>query len=878
MFQNPAYYKRLQFLAIPVLLISILLGFSLGRILAIKKYIDDYVPLMTDNSPLPSRILDVNNNLITEISEGSRELLAQKELSRNLIYALMAREDSTFFEHNGFSLWGTARAFTYIVLNKLIGTPTAGGGSTLTQQLAGALKADRTDISLNRKLIELWWAFIFENHYSKQEILVNYLNSVYFGDRNYGIEAASRFLFGKSAKDISIAEASLAVIQLARPNGDFSPLRHPNQAKLRQRAVLDKAVELDLMTASQVQDAFQQYWDNFDLTRSDRRSTQRKDEAPYFTDYVQRVLERVMYGHMTLTQAGFTVYTTLDLAKQKEVEEIVQDELKTIDRLYNSQNVDLISILEKQELPELARLANIFGFRNLNLSGGREKRRAQVELQKENAATLEVMLVSLGMTQGYDLLKKSAERLDKFQARETPEMAVMTMDNRSGDIVSMIGGRSYNINEARLFNRTVDSRVLPGSAIKPLFYAAAIHDRKITPATPLPDGPYQFINPDGTPYVPSNYHTNYRGIILARQALAISLNIPAIHVLDMVGFEDGVKMATQMLGITDPRLIRTNFPYVYPIALGTSPVSPMSMLRAYSTFSHQGIPLDANVIRYVEDRNGQVVYNFNRQAQQAAADESRRLLSKSEAYIMTNMMVSTVTQGTLYNVKARYDRDFDTKFEIPIAAKTGTTQNWSDGWTIGYSPRYTTVVWVGFDQPGNSLGESLYGARAAGPTFLRVMQLMHRGIDPKTLSFERPDDIVSVNIDKRNGYRWVPACGAENRRAEVFLPGTVPTLDCTQAPRDNVFNQNLSDLNIFQDQDRPTSDIELYNPDQFDFLNDAPFPEPAGNSNSNLDNSAGSSPEPSTSETSETSETIPSAEDNFNRASRELDEILKNNG
>ena len=812
---SPKNYRFVVISSILVIFLSMALGLALGKLLSLGAYVGTYERLIANDQPLPSRIYDINNNLITEISQGSRELLAQNELTRNLIYALMGREDSTFFEHNGFSLIGTFRAFTYIVLDRLFGVGTAGGGSTLTQQLAGSLKADRKDISVSRKIRELWWSFIFEKYYAKSEILVTYLNNVYFGDRNYGIEAASRFFFGHSARNNSIVESVLAVIQLARPNGDFSPLRNPQMAKLRQEAVLDKIIQLGLMTRTQVRQASQKYWDSFDLTRVSQHIPKRVDQAPYFSDYVARVLEERLYGTDNLLQAGYSVYTTLDLDVQRQVEKIVQEEMDLVDDIYQSQSLDLFTILEKHELPELARLAVLFGL-NVNLSGGRAKRAAEQTLQNELAPTLEVLVGALGLEAQLPMLKMSSGHLDKFFARTVPEAAILAVDNRTGNIVSMVGGRTYNINEARLFNRAVDARVPLGSAFKPLYFAAAFEDRVVNGGTSLADVPYRFINPNGEPYIPANYHAGaFRGLILPRRALQLSLNIPAIHVLAMVGFDKGLDMSTRLLGISDPQVLRRDFPFVFPVALGTSPVAPMQLLRAYTAFANRGIPIDPNPIRYVEDRNGQIVFNYEQENLRNIRDPSLRVLSEETSYIMTKMLQSVPKGGTLNSSRNRYEKKYG-RFEFPLAAKTGTAENWSDGWTVGYTPHYTTVVWVGFDEAGNSLGESLYGGRVAGPMFMRIMAKLHQN-EQLDVDFEKPEAVLSTAVDKRNGYRWVTACGEENKTYEWFLQGTGPTKDCTEAPKTDVFNLPIMSATEDVAEEPQTIDVS-----SFDFLNEAP--------------------------------------------------------
>ena len=816
----PNKFRVMIFSIVSVLFFSIALGILLGKLLSLGAYVGEYEPLITNDQPLPSRIYDVHNNLITEVSQGARELLAQNELTRNLIYAVMGREDSTFFEHNGFSLIGTLRAFTYILLDTLFDVGRAGGGSTLTQQLAGSLKADRKDISISRKIRELWWAFIFEKYYAKSEILVTYLNTVYFGNRNYGIEAASRYFFGHSARENNIAESVLAIIQLARPNGDFSPLRNPKMAQIRQEAVLNQIVDLGLMTQEQVEKASREYWDSFDLTRVSQSRPKREDESPYFSDYVARVLEKQLYGTDNLLQAGYSIYTTLDLGVQKQVDQVVQEQMRVIDIAHKSQNLDLFTILEEQELPELARLRVLFGL-NLNLSSGRARRAAEQTLKNEIAPTLEVLVATMGQEAQLPMLKISSGHLDKFFARTVPEVAAIAIDNRTGNMVSMIGGRTYNVNEARLFNRAVDARVPPGSAFKALLFAAALDDQVLNGGSPLVDAPYRFVSPNGDPYIPSNYHVDFRGLVLPRRVLQLSLNIPAIHVLDMVGFDKGIGISTRLLGITDRRTIYRDFPFVFPLALGVAPVAPIQMLRAFTAFANGGIPQDPNPIRYVEDRNGQIIFNYEQESLKNIRDPSRQIVSKQAAYVLTKMLESVPKGGTLNRARLNYEEQYG-EFPFPLAAKTGTAENWSDGWTVGYTPYYTLAVWVGFDQSGNSLGQGLYGGRVTGLMFMKIMSVLHQNEDSE-VDFEQPEGVFSTAVDRRNGYRWIPACGKVNRSYEWFLAGTGPTKFCTQAPRQEVFNADFAALYSLLEEDEQ-EEAETFDISSFDFLNE-PTPQ-----------------------------------------------------
>ena len=235
---------------------------------------------------LPTKILDINGELITEFtSEERRELTSLLEIPQHMKDALIAREDRIFFEHNGFSIKAIARAFIGVFTRKSLG-----GGSTLTQQIAGTLYCDRTKMKFSRKLKELWWAIQMERRYSKNEILELYLNHVYFGGGTYGLNAASKYYFGHDARKITPAESAILVIQLSNP-AYYNPFEHPNRAMERQKDVLDTMVEEGYITKKEADESYDNYWIDFDYSRTDTSAFfMREDKAPWFSEYVRREL------------------------------------------------------------------------------------------------------------------------------------------------------------------------------------------------------------------------------------------------------------------------------------------------------------------------------------------------------------------------------------------------------------------------------------------------------------------------------------------------------------------------------------------------------------------------------------------------------------
>ena len=287
---------------------------ALGKMLAATQNIKQTELFFSFNPALPSRILDIRGDLITEFSvDEKRELIDFKDISPALIHALLAREDRLFYRHRGFRIKSIFRAVVGQVLRKQLG-----GGSTLTQQIAGLLYSDRSDRSVKRKLRELWWAIQMERRYSKDEIMTLYLNNVYFGVGTYGASTASRFYFGRSASNLTPAEAAILVIQLSNPTY-YNPFDHPNEAKNRQDHVLQAMVDMGYLTKEEASASFEEYWANFDYTRIALSAWfTREDKARWFSEYVRRQLDdKLLYGTMNLYKDGFTVHTTCDLRHQE---------------------------------------------------------------------------------------------------------------------------------------------------------------------------------------------------------------------------------------------------------------------------------------------------------------------------------------------------------------------------------------------------------------------------------------------------------------------------------------------------------------------------------------------------------------------------------
>jgi len=792
-----------------VVVFSIIIGVLLGVSLAAMKNTDLKTEgLVIGDSALPTQVFDIKGNLISEFyTNEKRELISLDEVPDHLINAILTREDQDFYKHNGFN---PKRIFV-AALHMLVGQY-AGGGSTITQQVAKNRYCDRTEFTLSRKLVELWYAFQLEREYTKNEILEFYINEIPFGGGTNGVEAASKYYFGHSAKKITLAEAVLLANVIAAPT-HYSPIRNPETAKERQLVILDQMVKLGFATREEADQSFHEYWMNYDYTRSPAAIDLRQDSAPWFSWYVKSQLEDLNLNEDTIFKGGLKVYTTLNLEYQEIADQIMNKSIVNINEKYKKVNYIRQVYGENVFLPIIDLLSLSYNIRDIRTAARKEKVKAKQYYREELNPLLDMVSTMFNM----DSLKQTAISLHKKEKKIVKktevEGAMVCIDSQTGHILAMVGGSEFN-SRTNWFNRVVYANVQPGSAFKPLYYSAAIDQGKITPATMIIDAPVIFWNDDGTPYTPLNYKGRWYGRVLARYALARSLNVPSLKVLHEIGFDSAINQASRMLGITDPKAIENNFPRKYPLGLGIARVSPLQMARAYATFPNEGREVVPIAIRFIEDRNGKKILEPEKEliARQKRAGDAVRLMSPQAAYIMVNMMQSVVEYGTLVGQKNRFrDR--------PIAGKTGTTQNWSDAWAVGYTPQITTAVWFGFDTPGNSLGVDLNGAAIAGPVWGEFMSKVHK--DLPVQDFKRPaTGIIEIEICSKSGLLPDPQgyCRQDVKK-ELFIKGTEPKDYChlheAEAILREIQRNHIRDVLLFDKQpDISVSDLEALSEDE----------------------------------------------------------------
>ncbi|MGL4986787.1 MAG: penicillin-binding protein 1A [Treponemataceae bacterium] len=751
-----------------------ILGFLLAQTVNVKN-IEQFSEIQTS---LPSRLLDINGEIITEFaSDEKREIITLEELPRHMIDALITREDRFFYKHHGFSLKAIMRAIYGQITGRSLG-----GGSTLTQQIAGTLYVNRSDMTILRKIKELWWAIQMERRYSKNEILELYLNKIFFGGGTYGVSAASKYYFGHHASELTPAESAILVIQLSNP-AFYNPFNYPNRARDRQNDVLNQMVRLNFLSKEEATRSFDDFWANFDYTRINTSAYfMREDKAPWFSEYVLRQLSSLVYGTLDIYTGGFIVNTTLNLKHQGVADSVMAKQIEYANRTYQKSSGSRRSSATNIYIPISELLSLAFDLPQIKVS----RERAEIKALSAYNRTINPILDIVSLITGNESLKTEIvgvanEKIRRDASKTTIEGTMLSLETDTGYITSIVGGSKFDADNQ--FIRATQARIQPGSTFKPLYYSAGIDTRIFTAATQIDDAPTIFYNESGVPYIPQNFKGEWFGTVQFWYALAKSMNVPSLKVLDGVGFDIAINRSVELLGIPQNEVTARGFERVYPLGLGTSNVRPIELARAFAIFGNQGREIEPIAVRSVQDRFGNTILDPERdlRIEQRRKGNSIQVISEQTAYIMTDILKNSVTIGTLagptkWGQAFKYTDAQGNSYTIPAAGKTGTTQNWTNAWAVGYTPNLTTVVWFGFDQPGQSLGVELTGSTLAGVAWADFMTVANE--DYPVRDFIRPQSgLIYASVCSVSGLMLTPACG-KNVTRQFFLDGTQPTRTC----------------------------------------------------------------------------------------------------
>jgi penicillin-binding protein 1A len=693
-----------------------------------------------------SQVFAANGELVGEFFLEKRYLVPLDRIPPVVRQAFIAAEDSNFYSHHGIDFTGILRAF----VSNLIAGEVVQGGSTITQQVVKSLLLS-PEKSYERKLKEVLLSLRLERHFSKDEILYIYLNQIYLGSGAYGVAAAAQVYFGKDVQDLTLPEAAL-IAGLPQAPSRTSPIHHPKRARVRELYVLERMQAAGYITDEQREVAARI---PVHIVVGQRRQSYAR--APDYVEYVRRQLED-RYGNRAPYELGLRIDTALDLGMQKIAEQSVRDGLKALDRRrgYRGPTRTLSKAEAQPFLDQQERTRPKDGY-PIGATVEALVVRAVADHASLRIGSLQAVLPASAMTwaRGWTptrfrpgdvlLVKIEKQTPNGFEVsldqEPEAEAAFLAIDANTGFVRAMVGGYDFSRSQ---FNRAVQAYRQPGSAFKPLVYAAAF-DRGLTPASIVIDSPITFDDGSNRIWKPENYEQEFHGPTRLREALVHSMNVVTVKVAQQIGLPYLTSYLPRF-GFDRP------FPRNLSIALGSSEVTLLELVRAYDAFATGGRLYDPIFITRITDAAGNLI--------EERRPSSEDVLSPETAYLITSILKSVIERGTGHRARA---------LARPAAGKTGTTNDQMDAWFIGYTPELLAGAWVGFDEK-KSLGKEETGGRAAVPIWLEFMRQATEST-PIT-DFAIPPGIVFVNIDGKTGLRAGPGDG--NVMLECFRRGSEP--------------------------------------------------------------------------------------------------------
>ena len=643
-----------------------------------------------------SKVYAADGRLITELGIERRTVLPLSEIPVHVRQAFIAVEDKRFYEHNGIDYWRIIGA----VKANLLTLRYAQGFSTITMQLARNVFPEHLgrEKRLTRKLREARVAVELERNFPKDTILELYLNQISLGPNVAGVEAASQVFFGKSARDLNVAEGA-TLAGLPKAPGTYNPRVHPDNAIRRRNVILALMRDQGFISAEDAE-----FWKAYPLVLTTRR-TSYGDVAPYFVEWLRTAFLEPRYGR-DLYDKGLRIYTTLDLDMQEGAEQALQSQLDEIE-------------------------SGVF-------SNGKFEGTTYREYLEQGRATGDDQGPFSSYLQG----------------------ALMAMDAKTGNILAMVGGRDFVDSK---WNRVTQSARPPGSTFKPFVYSAAI--RAGHPVTEmLDDSPLNppVIQLDSSLWQPKDYDDTTLGMIPMRQSLYLSRNLSTIK-LGMALGEQTVIGEARRYGITTP------LPPYPSIHIGARESKPIELIAAYSAFANAGVRVEPIGIQRIEDRQGNILYQSTIKREQVMDPEHNWLMLD----MLRDVMRSQPGQGPH---RCGTAAGAVSGLRVPMAGKTGTTDDYTDAWFVGFTPEIVTGIWIGYDLQRRIMNNA-GGGRIVAPAWTKFMRDVYER-RPAPGDWARPEDLVTREVDWSNGFLATPFCPLEVRRWEWFYPGTEPTQVC----------------------------------------------------------------------------------------------------
>ena len=743
----------------------------------LSRQADSYLTIFALRVPKTiTKVLDMDGNIIGVFAEEHRVVIPYGDIPKAFVNALVATEDADFWSHSGVTARGFMRSgWTFV---SSFGRRKE-GASTLTMQLVRTVtnKRERRLLAggVKRKLNEIIIARKLEKAYTKKQILEMYANEVYFGGGRYGIEAAAQFYFGKSAPQLNVEECAMLAGLVQNPNW-YNPYNPDPKAraaaKARRNHVLVRMAKEGFLKPKEAELLLEK------PIRLARENAREADVAPYAVEEVRKYLYE-KYGREAVLNGGLEVTTTLDSTWQEAANQAVRQGLKAVDRRrgFRKDNVQFVENPDTAKLPgwnHYFEEGDMVRGLILGWSGGKAQVRiGSADLKVPESAFgwagKEALKVLVRGAAPWFTVKKTDNGLPKeveLDQEPSVEGALLALDPVTGEVRAMVGGWDYNRSK---YNRAWQAERQVGSTMKAFVYGAAF-DRGMNPATMVQDVPTRFLDPvdymeiakaDGTkdykalrrdakPYEPKNYERDFWGPIPIWEALRDSRNVPAVRTLDDTGVANVIDFARKA-GVTG------RIPPYPSMALGSADLYLKDMVRGYATIANQGVQCPAPfLIRKIVDRNGKVLERHD-------PVPGEQVLDKQTCYQVIQCLQGVAQRGT----GARSN-----DLQWPVAGKTGTTDEHTDAWFLGFSTKVACGVWVGLDEK-KTIFRGADGAKVALPIWVDFMKTALPTTGERE-DFKAPDGLEWAEVDRYTGLLATSVTTPDNLLRLAFKPGTVP--------------------------------------------------------------------------------------------------------
>ena len=738
----------------------------------------DYKKLSNYQPPISSRVYSEDGKLIAEYAIQKRLFVPYESIPAVIINSFLSAEDKNFFNHPGIDAKGILRA-TINNLKNISQNKRLEGASTITQQVAKNFLLTN-EVSMRRKIKEAILAFRIERAYSKERILELYLNQIYLGQGTYGIAAASLEYFDKSIKELNYLDAAL-LAALPKAPSKYNPYKYPDVAKFRRNLVLQNLQENNFISKKQ----FNEF--RIEELKLKRRKIEIVNEANSYTEEVRRTVNE-NYGFEKLYSQGLSIKTPLNINFQIQALKSLRKGIEEYDQRHGWRGPITNKLKDKKWKDKVKKFkldptlkwqfAEIIDLNNSEIKfkiiNKKENNVFEILRLNELKWSLRKKLISDVYEVGDIIFVKREKKIWKLKQYPKVNGGIVALDPFTGDIKALVGGFNFRSSE---FNRVTQAKRQPGSAFKPIVYAAAL-ENGFSPNSIILDAP--FVESQGVGlknWKPENYGKKFYGPTTLRKGIEYSRNLMTVRIAKILGLD-------KILDLSKKLNIYEEIPELLSVSLGAAETTLINLTSAYAPFVNGGIKVEPNLISRIQDRRGKTIFQVkNRKClgcDKFIDDQlsfpkieniNERVLSEETAYQMTNILSGAVERGTAKKLK---------NLNVPLAGKTGTTNDNFDAWFIGFSSNLVIGVYIGFDNP-KTLGKFETGSKAALPVFKHFIEntLFKEDFN----DFKIPKNIYLTSLNYDTGLKSLP--GDKNTILEALKLEDI----------NNINNNNLISIN-----------------------------------------------------------------------------------